>query len=213
MRKGCPVLTLALGLSVFGAAAAGEQAGGAQKLRLATVADSPDPYSPPVAGDLAIEAVFEARPTDAGAGSKKNEKRFAVRVSAEIADQAGNAVRSLSEEFSFQFPVDLPANDYHTVPCTVYWTGTDAAGDLVEDEIDHFLNSHVGSLLVRANSTDVDSAGSDAAADVRSQIADCRLQIADCRLNRKTGAAAIWAAARAILHGEGSAVKGADCEP
>ena len=39
------------------------------KLRLVSVADAPDPFSPAVAGSLSIAAGFESRPTDAGAGN------------------------------------------------------------------------------------------------------------------------------------------------
>ena len=66
------VPAIGLGMVVCAVAAAGEQ-GKKEKLRLVSVADSPDPFSQPVAGELAIDAVFEARPTDAGGGKAKNE--------------------------------------------------------------------------------------------------------------------------------------------
>ena len=55
--------------------------GGTEKLRLIAVSDRLNPFSP---GELTIDAVFEARPTDAGAGNERNEKTFAVGVSVEM---------------------------------------------------------------------------------------------------------------------------------
>ena len=46
MRHARLVPVLAVGVFLVAAAAAGEHAGGAEKLNIVSVADSPDPFSP-----------------------------------------------------------------------------------------------------------------------------------------------------------------------
>ena len=111
---------------------AGEHAGGAEKLKIVSVADAPDPFSPPVSGEVEIGAAFEARPTDAGAGAGRNEKAFSIRVSVEVENEAGEVVRTLDAERSFEFP-KMPASAYHPVAVTVPWDGLDDAGEPVPD--------------------------------------------------------------------------------
>jgi hypothetical protein len=94
------------------------------RLRLVSISDSPDPFSPTVAGSLAITAGFEARPTDAGAGNAQNGKTFAIRVTATVS-RGGTAVNTVFEEFSFTYPADLPASKYHPVTRALVWSGLD----------------------------------------------------------------------------------------
>ena len=76
-----------------------EQHENSDKLRLVSVSDAPDPYSPPVAGSLGITAEFEARPTDAGAGNARNGKTFAIRVTVTVS-RVTDACRSASSKMA-----------------------------------------------------------------------------------------------------------------
>jgi len=104
-----------------------EQHQNSDKFRLVGVADSPDPYSIPVAGSLAITADFEARPTDAGAGNAKNDKTFAIRVTINVS-RDGKVVDTVFKEEPFTYPTDLPASKYHPVTCALAWDGLDDNG-------------------------------------------------------------------------------------
>jgi hypothetical protein len=102
------------------------------KLRLVSVSDSPDPFSPAVAGSLAVTGGFEARPTDAGAGNAKNGKTFGIRVTVTVSRE-GAAVRAITKEYPVTFPADLPASRYHPVTCALAWDGKDENAAVVAD--------------------------------------------------------------------------------
>ena len=75
-----PVIIVAVAIAFSTLAVRSARAGECkEKLRLLSVECAPDPFSPGAAGSLAVDVGFEARPTDGGAGNKKNGKTFEIR--------------------------------------------------------------------------------------------------------------------------------------
>jgi len=109
-----------------------EKAAGAEKLRLISVGDAPDPFSPPAAEWLTISAEFAARPTDAGAGNTKSGKTFAICVTVNISRE-GEPVDTVYKEVTIEYPDGLPASEYLTVPCQLLWGGLDDASEPFPD--------------------------------------------------------------------------------
>ena len=87
-------------LAVLVAAWAHAGGSGAEKLRLVSLSDAPDPVSFPVAGVVDVTGSFEARPTDAGGGNSANGKTFAMLASVSVSDSTGQVVIELNQEFA-----------------------------------------------------------------------------------------------------------------
>ena len=134
-------------LAVLVAAWAHAGGSGAEKLRLVSLSDAPDPVSFPVAGVVDVTGSFEARPTDAGGGNSANGKTFAMLASVSVSDSTGQVVIELNQEFAVSFPSRLPASQYHPVDCTLSWNGEDAAGVTVADGLYEY--TYQGTLVRR----------------------------------------------------------------
>jgi hypothetical protein len=128
------ILELVLTAFVFSAGSAlGGQPAETPQLHLESVADSPDPFSPPVAGKATIKADFDVRVLGNDVDGKYVSISRVLRGTAVVRNAAGQEVRRLYAEQEVERGAVKCALKARRVTLAMAWDGRDAAGTVVPD--------------------------------------------------------------------------------